>query len=403
MKQKDVFNKIGGILLELTDQYQYLQENESDLNELEIELFVANAHFLKDHAEILYKFIVRGAASRQLLMKPVPSFEPKPEPPVAKPVPVAAKPVPPVVKPAPPVVKTEPVAVKPEMAIEPEVVAAKPEPPVISPEVPVVKAELLVIKPEVPSVEQIEEAGKQETKETEKFFEPLVQLKQADKGAEEKHDTKPVKVKAPENADEEEEPVASINIEDAAASDSYSLTRETPDAEKPELVLNEAAENDEASVTEIKLLDEPAKEAEEIKASEEVAEVVPAKTEEPAASIENSEDAKAEQTEDGKPVSINQKISSQLEQKAKQGVPKPISDLKLAITMNDKMLYVKELFNGYNLAYSEAIEILNRFNTFEEAARFLKTNYVTKNKWDSKPATTEKFYALLQRRYPPVL
>ena len=78
---------------------------------------------------------------------------------------------------------------------------------------------------------------------------------------------------------------------------------------------------------------------------------------------------------------------------------KPISDIKLAITLNDKLLYVKDLFNGYNLAYSEAVEILNRFNTFEEASRFLKTNYVTKNNWDSKPATVEKFYALLKRRY----
>jgi hypothetical protein len=57
------------------------------------------------------------------------------------------------------------------------------------------------------------------------------------------------------------------------------------------------------------------------------------------------------------------------------------------------------LFNGYNLAYSEAIEILNRFNTLEEAMRFLKTNYVVKNNWESKPATTEKFYELLKRRY----
>jgi len=67
--------------------------------------------------------------------------------------------------------------------------------------------------------------------------------------------------------------------------------------------------------------------------------------------------------------------------------------------LNDKLLYVKDLFNGYNLAYSEAIEILNRFSTFDEAARFLKTNYVTKNNWESKPATVEKFYALLKRRY----
>jgi hypothetical protein len=102
-------------------------------------------------------------------------------------------------------------------------------------------------------------------------------------------------------------------------------------------------------------------------------------------------------------LTINQKISSQLGEKAMGRTDelnlKPISDIKLAITLNDKLLYVKDLFNGYNLAYSEAIEILNRFNTFDEAMRFLKTNYVTKNNWDSKPATTEKFYELLKRRY----
>ena len=109
------------------------------------------------------------------------------------------------------------------------------------------------------------------------------------------------------------------------------------------------------------------------------------------------------QPEEDEVLTINQKISAQLADRAmlKTELPaiKPISDIKLAITLNDKLLYVKDLFNGYNLAYAEAIEILNRFNTFEEASRFLKTNYVTKNNWDNKPATTEKFYALLKRRY----
>ena len=44
MKQLDVFKKIGGILKELNDQYNYLEAESSELNELELELFVANAH-----------------------------------------------------------------------------------------------------------------------------------------------------------------------------------------------------------------------------------------------------------------------------------------------------------------------------------------------------------------------
>ncbi len=77
----------------------------------------------------------------------------------------------------------------------------------------------------------------------------------------------------------------------------------------------------------------------------------------------------------------------------------PISDLKTAINLNDKLLFIKDLFNGYSLAYSEAIDILNRFESFSVAETFLKTNYATKNNWAGKPSTVEKFYEILNRRY----
>jgi hypothetical protein len=77
----------------------------------------------------------------------------------------------------------------------------------------------------------------------------------------------------------------------------------------------------------------------------------------------------------------------------------PIKDIKSAINLNDKMLYVRELFHGYSLSYSEAIEILNRCASFEEADQFLKTNYAQKNDWEDKPATVEKFYGVLRRRF----
>jgi hypothetical protein len=64
MKQLEVFNKIGGILKELNEQYQYIQADPGNINDLEIELFVANAHFLKDHAEILNKLNQRSHAEK---------------------------------------------------------------------------------------------------------------------------------------------------------------------------------------------------------------------------------------------------------------------------------------------------------------------------------------------------
>lgn len=74
-------------------------------------------------------------------------------------------------------------------------------------------------------------------------------------------------------------------------------------------------------------------------------------------------------------------------------------DLKTAISLNDKLVFIKDLFNGYSLAYSEAIELLNRYHTFAEADAFLQTNYALKNNWSDKPQTVEKLYAILRKRF----
>lgn len=99
--------------------------------------------------------------------------------------------------------------------------------------------------------------------------------------------------------------------------------------------------------------------------------------------------------------SINDMISSQKAQQRTSGQYKqpPIADLKSGVSLNDKLLFIKELFNGYSLAYSEAMEILNRFDTFESADNFLKSNYAAKNNWASKQATVDKFYEVLRRRF----
>ncbi|RZK78040.1 MAG: hypothetical protein EOO85_07330 [Pedobacter sp.] len=77
-----------------------------------------------------------------------------------------------------------------------------------------------------------------------------------------------------------------------------------------------------------------------------------------------------------------------------------ITDLKKAVNLNEKLLYIKDLFNGYNLAYSEAIDIINKLPDFNSAETFLKNNYAVKNNWQAKQSTVDKFYALLKQRFP---
>ena len=332
MKQKEVFNKIGGIIQELNDQYEYLNTVTEDLNDLELELFVSNAHFLTDHIEILRKLNLQNIKIKN--------------PPVEKP---------PVEKPA-------------------------------------------VERPAVerPPVEKTETAYEH------KYFEPVVQQMKLDNGTIEEEPVKPpfrpVEIHFIKNEAKEEKPAPLIYMDPEALSGS----KEEPETIRHELILDEDQnwdDEDENIPGENEIVEEEEKTStpvrpEAISYPDEKKETVPVNHKwEPATNTAAEEEI----------LTVNQKISSQLGDKAIARTDdlnlKPISDIKLAITLNDKLLYVKDLFNGYNLAYSEAIEILNRFNTLEEAMRFLKTNYVVKNNWESKPATTEKFYELLKRRY----
>jgi hypothetical protein len=386
MKQKDVFKKIGGIIQELSDQYEYLKTANEDLNDLELELFAANAHFLADHIEILCKLNLQKINDKK-------SAEGKPE----------TKPE--VTPEFIPEVKSE---IKPEA--KPEVKSE------IKPEIkPEVKREIPSFKPE-----KEEKPEKRTSTYEQKFFEPVVrQMKHQDEEANKtgKELFKPIEFEISPIA-EEEAPVPSIDIAAAAPTDEYSYTRVEPEVAEPEpetirhqLILDESMDFDEDEKAELNEIEIPEPELEissRIKKTE--TPDIFAALEKETVFVNDYEEAPAPPPQETAPkqeeeevLTINQKMSSHLKDKVisrtEQLSIKPISDIKQAITLNDKLLYVKDLFNGYNLAYSEAIEILNRFNTFDEAARFLKTNYVSKNNWDGKPATVEKFYALLKRRY----
>lgn len=106
-----------------------------------------------------------------------------------------------------------------------------------------------------------------------------------------------------------------------------------------------------------------------------------------------------------RPLSINEIMSAQRKTggnplfSAKRGDKERVTDLKSAISLNDKLLFIKDLFNGYSLAYSEAIELLNRYDDFASADAFLQANYAQKNNWADKQATVDKLYAIMRKRF----
>jgi len=202
-------------------------------------------------------------------------------------------------------------------------------------------------------------------------------------------------------------PAPSIDLTAGSNEDSYSFMHEDePETIRHELVLDEADLEDEDEPYTIEAANDEVEEI-EIPPSPVIKPEPKLKSEQP--KIEQPEPIAVKpviepQKEQAKPevLTINERISAQMVAKsgvAEQLHTQSINDLKQAINLNDKLLFVKDLFNGYSLAYSEAIDILNRFTSFAEAEQFLKNNYIVKNHWDTKPETSEKFYTLLKRRY----
>jgi hypothetical protein len=341
MKQPEVFKKIGGIIQEIQEQYEYLQSSAENLNDLELELFVANTHFLKDHAEILRKLNLLKQAELPLITdKPQIDETPKP--------------------------------------VEEKSPAEENKPTVGEP----------------------------------RYFEPVVQQKTIERTPFKPEvfnppatDATPFELALPVN----EKPVPQINLNNGTEADSYSFEREEPKTIRHELTIDEAETWDEEEDVpwdeyEAVKSEKPNVESAVIEPEVQVTEAEQPIPTNPEPVIDNQPKTKAEPepSEEDKPLSLNQRIAAQLKEKqavADQPVDAPITDIKTAINLNDKMLFIKELFHGYPLAYSEAIEIVNRFKSFEEADRFLKTNYVAKNNWEGKKVASEKFYALLKRRY----
>lgn len=98
-------------------------------------------------------------------------------------------------------------------------------------------------------------------------------------------------------------------------------------------------------------------------------------------------------------VTLNDILASQRTANSLHAAAPVISDLRQGINLNDKLLFIKDLFNGFNLAYAEAIDLANKLPNFEAAAAFFQNNYAGKNNWAAKQQTVDQFYEILNRRF----
>lgn len=73
---------------------------------------------------------------------------------------------------------------------------------------------------------------------------------------------------------------------------------------------------------------------------------------------------------------------------------RPLKSIREGISLNDRYLFVRELFENNNDKFNETVETLDRAQSIQEAVHFLKSNY----KWN-KSETSQKFLTLVKRRF----
>ncbi len=73
----------------------------------------------------------------------------------------------------------------------------------------------------------------------------------------------------------------------------------------------------------------------------------------------------------------------------------PVSDLNKAFGLNDKFLFLRELFSGDRQSFDSTVQAINASKTFQQAYQYLKVNY----HWDESSPVTEAFLKAVHRRF----
>jgi hypothetical protein len=97
--------------------------------------------------------------------------------------------------------------------------------------------------------------------------------------------------------------------------------------------------------------------------------------------------------------SVNDKFSGQNKKTLADKLNKsPIKNLKEHIGINQKFLFINDLFKGENEAYNNAINQLNGFANYHEAEQYV-SSIKQQMEWDEEHPSTIKFLDYVERRY----
>lgn len=97
--------------------------------------------------------------------------------------------------------------------------------------------------------------------------------------------------------------------------------------------------------------------------------------------------------------SLNDSLKRETAELSHKLADAPVKDLKKAIGINDRFLYINDLFRGDEAMYERSIKTINGFSIYPEAEYWIRRELKTKLGWKDTDPVVVQFDQLVKRRF----
>jgi hypothetical protein len=100
--------------------------------------------------------------------------------------------------------------------------------------------------------------------------------------------------------------------------------------------------------------------------------------------------------------SLNESLNKPKREWSERLQETPIKDLKKAIGINDRFLFIQELFQGDESMYERSLKTINAFSIYPEAEYWIRRELKTKLGWNDQSEAVQAFTQLVKRRFSAI-
>lgn len=97
--------------------------------------------------------------------------------------------------------------------------------------------------------------------------------------------------------------------------------------------------------------------------------------------------------------SLNDRLKEDKTELSQSLTSAPIKDLKKAIGVNDRFLFLNELFRGDEAMYERSIKTIQNFSIYPEAEFWIRRELKVKIGWEASDPVVKQFDELIKRRF----